>query len=222
MGPASRSLRCRSGIDETREVRPLQVVIDPMNAPLRKPLTQQAFLDWAASREERYEFDGFQPVAMTGGSADHNRITLNIHLALRSRLRGSACSSFGPDLGVATLGDAIRYPDALVTCTKFPGTDRTAPDVVVVFEVLSADSGRRDRIDKVREYSAVRSIRRYVMAESTGIGLTVLERQSSDEAWKVTILSDHDTLDMPEIGIAVPVAEFYEDVAFAPDIAAGV
>ena len=64
-----------------------------MNAPLRKPWTQREFFAWAATQEGRCEFDGFQPVAMTGGSANHNRITLNIHVALRSRLRGSPCSS---------------------------------------------------------------------------------------------------------------------------------
>lgn len=188
-----------------------------MNAPLHRPWTQPEFFAWAASQEGRYEFDGFQPVAMTGGNANHNRITLNIHVALRSRLRGGPCASFGPDLGVATVSDAVRYPDALVTRTKFPGTERTAPGVVVVFEVLSTDSGRRDRIEKVREYAAVPSIRRYVIVESTGVGLTTLKRRSPDEGWTATTLTDDDTLHMPEIGIEVPVAAFYEDVDFPPD-----
>jgi Uma2 family endonuclease len=192
-----------------------------MTVALRRPWTQQEFFTWAASQDGRWEFDGFQPVAMTGGNANHNRITLNIHVALRSRLRGGPCASFGPDLGISTVGDAIRYPDALVTCTSFPGTERTAPGVVVVFEVLSTESGRRDRIEKVREYAAVPSIRRYVIVESTGIGLTVLERQSADETWRATTLSDDNVLRMPEVGIEVPVVEFYEDVDFPVDSGSG-
>ena len=37
------------------------------------------------------------------------------------------------------IGEGVRFPDALITCTKFPGTERLAPDVVVVFEVLSPE-----------------------------------------------------------------------------------
>src|SRR3954454_24238534 len=129
-----------------------------MNLGYRETWTVEKFLAWGGNQEGRYEFDGIQPIAMIGGTARHSRITLNIHVALRSRLRGTKCSHFGPDLGVRTIGEAVRYPDALITCTAFPGTDRLAPDVVIVFEVLSPDAGRRDRIEKVREYAAVASI----------------------------------------------------------------
>jgi hypothetical protein len=108
-----------------------------MNVALKKPWTVEMFLNWAAQQGERYEFDGLQPVAMTGGSACHNRIAQNLYAALRSGLRGSPCSQFGPDLGVQTLGNAVRYPDALITCTKFPGYERLAPNVRMVFEILS-------------------------------------------------------------------------------------
>jgi len=144
-------------------------------------------------------------------------ILTNIHVALRSRLRGTKCSHFGPDLGVRTIGEAVRYPDALITCTAFPGTDRLAPDVVIVFEVLSPDSGRRDRIEKVREYAAVASIKRYVIVESSSPGLLVLHRQPGDAPFTALTLTDADTLDLPEVGIQVPVAEFFEDVEFADD-----
>ena len=57
-----------------------------MNAPLRKPWTQEEFFSWAERQEGRYEFDGFQPVAMTGGTAHHNRVMWGIHRALDRRL----------------------------------------------------------------------------------------------------------------------------------------
>ncbi len=85
------------------------------------------------------------------------------------------------------------------------------PGVVVVFEVLSQMSGRTDRIDKLREYHAVASIRRYVILEHTSVGLIVFERAKTENAWKATALTADDTLLMPEIGIEVPVTEFYEN-----------
>jgi Uma2 family endonuclease len=173
-------------------------------------MTRGEFLDWAAAQDERYEFDGFQPVAMTGGTRNHSQIAQNISFALRRRLQGTACGLLGPDAGVATSGDAVRYPDALVTCTNGPGTDRVIPGVVVVFEVLSATSGRTDRIEKLREYQAVPSIRRYVILESTSVGLVVHARLNGNDPWIANPLTEGDVLHMPEIGIEIPIAEFYE------------
>ena len=181
-------------------------------------MTREAFLDWAALQNGRHEFDGFQPVAMTGGTRDHSQICQNIYAALRARLRGTGCVPLGPDAGVATIGDAVRYPDALVTCTKGPGSDRVVPGAVVVFEVLSPTSGRTDRIDKLREYQAVPSIRRYVILEHGSVGLAVHARARGEDAWTATALTEGDVLQMPEIGIEVPVVEFYEETDFVGGI----
>ena len=185
-----------------------------MNVALQKPWTIERFLAWAERQDARYEFDGVQPVAMTGGNANHNRITGNIHAALRSRLRGTRCSYYGPDLGVQTTGSKVRYPDALITCTKFPGTEKLAPNVVVVFEVLSPTSGGTDRIEKVLEYEAVPSIRRYIIVESATAGLQVLHRDRAGDAWTVHTLTRDGVLSLPEVSIEVPVSEIYEDVTF--------
>ena len=126
-----------------------------MDVALRQPvMARDQFLDWAQAQERRYEFDGFQPVAMTGGTVSHSRCTQNVQFALRTRLRGSGCEALDPDAGLATLGNAVRYPDALVTCTKFPGTAN----------------------------------------------------------WTATALTANEILDIPELGISVPVHEFYEGV----------
>ena len=195
---------------------PARAKLPPMNVPLRKPWTQEEFFAWAETQETRYEFDGFQPVAMTGGFNNASAIGVNLISVLRARLRGSGCRPLGPDAGVETVNQAVRYPDALITCTKFDGTAKTVPGVLVVFEVIgaTAESNRRDRITKVREYAAVSSIRRYVILESSGIGLTVMERAAADQVWQTTVLTNDDILRMPEIGIELPVSELYEDIAF--------
>ena len=42
-----------------------------MNIALRKSMTLQEFPAWESRQELRYEFDGFQPVAMNGVSSEH-------------------------------------------------------------------------------------------------------------------------------------------------------
>ena len=80
----------------------------------------------------------------------------------------------------------------------------------MVFEVLSATSGRTDRMDKLREYQSVPSIRRYVILEHTSVGLVVHARLSGDDPWIAAALTEGDVLSMPEIGIETPIVEFYE------------
>ena len=88
------------------------------------------------------------------------------------------------------------------------------PNPVVVFEVISPTSGRIDRIVKVREYAAVASVRRYVIVESSTIGLTVMEREAAGEHWTLSTLIAEDVLRMPEIGGEIPVAALYEGLDF--------
>jgi hypothetical protein len=50
-------------------------------------------------------------------------------------------------------------------------------------------------------------------------GLLVLHRQHADDDWTAAALTIQDTLSLPEIGIEIPVAEFYEDMDFTGTLA---
>jgi hypothetical protein len=81
-----------------------------------------------------------------------------------------------------------------------------------VFEVLSPTSDRTDRIVKLREYHAVPTIRCYIILKHNNAGLTVFTRRHQGEDWTGRALTIEDTLQLSEIGIEIPVAEFYEHV----------
>lgn len=183
---------------------------DAMNLPALKPMTLAEFLAWEERQDSRYEFDGFQPVAMTGGTYRHDRIIFALHRALDRALHGKPCRPSGPNMKIFTAGERARYPDALVTCAPVDPKATVAPDPVVVFEVVSAGSARDDRITKLREYQATPSIQRYVILEQDSVAATVIERRG--DAWAVRALTEEDALLMPEIGVEIPVAEFYEGV----------
>jgi len=185
-----------------------------MTVALRKPMTQKEFFDWAEAQNGRYEFDGSQPIAMTGGDLGHSRLIRNVNRQLGNRLEGKRCESLGPDAGVATIGDTVRYPDAVVTCAKFNDRDRVVPNPVIVFEVVSPSSIRIDRIVKLREYQAVPTIRRYVIVEPDAIAITVFSRDHEGETFRATGLAEDDTLQLTEIGIDIPVAAIYEGIDF--------
>ncbi len=55
-----------------------------MNVALRPGMTLDGFLAWEEGQEARWEFDGFQPVAMVGGTEAHASITINLLTSLRT------------------------------------------------------------------------------------------------------------------------------------------
>jgi Uma2 family endonuclease len=192
-----------------------------MNTAHRQPrMTREQFFDWAQVQRERYEFDGFSPVAMTGGNLRHGMIGKNIIRALDARLRGG-CRSLGPDAGVRTVGDAVRYPDAVVSGSPFDDLVYEVPSPIVVFDVVSPTSGHMDRIVKVQEYRAVASVRYYVIVEYASVKATVHKRDRADVDWTTTEMTGAGTLHLPEIGVLVPVAEFYVGTHLAIGDAAG-
>ncbi len=121
-----------------------------MNVALHKSMTLEQFLAWEERQELRYEFDGVQPVAMTGASFVHAAIQINIILALGTRLRGKRCRVIGSELKIEVAG-RIRYPDAFVICTAQPGSIHVVRDPVVVFEILSPSTTHNDLVLKNAE-----------------------------------------------------------------------
>jgi hypothetical protein len=51
-------------------------------------MTREQFLDRAEAQGERYQFDRFVPVAMTGGNVNHSQIGQNTRFASRRPYRG--------------------------------------------------------------------------------------------------------------------------------------
>ncbi len=184
-----------------------------MNMLMRRSMRPEEFLAWEERQPEKWEFDGVRPVAMTGATAEHSAIQGNLITALNIRLRGKPCRPHGPDLKVK-VGAAYRYPDGVVTCTPIPIGTGFAPEPVVIFEIISDSTERTDRTEKLLEYRSLPSMQRYVLLEQDRALATVFWRHGA--SWLVDQLQASETLAMPEIGIEIPIAEFYIDVTF-PD-----
>jgi Uma2 family endonuclease len=183
-----------------------------MSAKLTKPLSLAEFLAWERGQDLRYEFDGVRIVAMTGGTVNHAAITDNVAFALRQRLK-SPCRAFTSNLKILAAG-SLRYPDVVVTCSPVDGRADTIPEPIVVFEVLSPSAAAVDRMVKNQEYRATASIQRYVMLEQTRVGATVFAWVA--ENWVGTVFLGAATLEMPELGLGIPLEEFYQGVELPP------
>ena len=175
------------------------------------PMTADEFLAWEADQEFKWEFDGCQPVAMAGGTDEHAAIQANLLAALVPRLRGTPCRVRGSEVKIKA-GSSYRYPDAFVRCTPVERGATVTDEPVVIFEIMSPSTERKDRTIKLREYRAIPSMRRYVLLEQDGAVATTYAR--TDTGWIVDQFDGDGILDMPEIGISVPMAELYDGLTF--------
>ncbi|HME21131.1 MAG TPA: Uma2 family endonuclease [Acetobacteraceae bacterium] len=188
-----------------------------MSAALTNPMSLEDFLDWESRQEFKYEFDGFQPVAMTGVTVAHSVIQSNLLGLLFNRLRGHRYRAHGSDLKIQVAG-RIRYPDAFIVCSPITPGATVIDDPVVVFEILSPGTSYKDRIEKNQEYRATHSIQRYVILEQSRPAATVYTRAGDD--WVADVLVGEAELMLSEIGSSIPLSEVYEEVPFpAEDVA---
>lgn len=182
------------------------------SAALAAPATLDAFLDWEGRQPERFELVGGVVRLMAGGSEDHDRLGVNILAALRVRLRGSPCSAHGSNLKVLSrTANAVMYPDVFVRCGPREGGRTAVDDPVLVVEVLSEGTAKHDLTRKRLAYEAILSLRRivYVSIDEARLDLRV---RGEDGIWRdKTVEGLESALYLPELGLAVPLAEIYED-----------
>ncbi|GAA0583886.1 Uma2 family endonuclease [Craurococcus roseus] len=177
-----------------------------MSASL-KPLTLDEFLAWERTQPVRYEFDGTQPVAMTGGTIAADRVARRLLRALDGRLK-PPCEAFGENVKVLTPTGRVRYPDVKVACGDFDPTDDRV-DPVVVFEVLSPTTEMTDRRVKSAEYASIPSVMAYVLLAQDRPAATVLRRASGWEPEEIE--GAEAVFDLPEIGVAFRLTELHAD-----------
>jgi Uma2 family endonuclease len=174
-----------------------------MNVIVRPGMSRADFLAWEREQPLKHEFDGTQQIPMNGVSIAHARLVRRIMEALY-RLLPAGYEAFGGSLKVLTAPNRVRYPDVAVTQAD-PQADGDIVDPVVVFEVLSPSTMQTDLRVKPAEYATVASLLAYViLPQDTAAGAAVLRRTTG---WAAEALAER--LDLPEIGVAIPLRELY-------------
>ena len=185
-----------------------------MTAALRKESiysTPEEYLCGERVSQTKHEYLAGMIYAMAGASREHNQVARNILAELTGHLRGKPCEPFGSDmrLRIRRVDHSFYYyPDVTVDCSGENVQEIEAPSVI--FEVLSPDTERADRGDKLVNYQSLPSMRVYVLVDQYKTAVTVFRRGAGD-AWAMEFLGDMAaTLELPEIGCALPLAAIYE------------
>ncbi|WP_426993842.1 Uma2 family endonuclease [Methylomonas sp. CM2] len=158
--------------------------------------------------DTKHEYDDGEVVAMSCVSKNHDRIKMNLSRNFGNHLQDQPCEPFSSDVKVK-IGQYLFYPDAMVVCEDTSTHDYYAETPVLVVEVLSKSTRRRDETIKRRLYQTIPTLQEYVLIEQDIVDVEVCRRS---EGW----VSNHYFLgdDMPfeSIGLNLGVAEIYARV----------
>jgi Uma2 family endonuclease len=141
-----------------------------MNA-LQKPekMTADKFFSWVHEQEQgRYELISAQIIAMAPEVSDHARAKRNVFVSLRTvtKKRRLPCEAFVNRLGVRIDAETVCEPDRLVNCGERVAPDSLhAPNPVIVVEVISSSSRRKDTGAKLADYFRLPSVAHYLVSD---------------------------------------------------------
>lgn len=160
-------------------------------------------------RETRHEYLDGQIYAMAGASKNHQRVIMNTGSIFREHLRNTPCDTYASDIKVK-IGDlAFFYPDVIVVCQDDTDNDYYTENPVIIVEVLSKSTRRKDETIKRRLYQALPSLQEYVLIEQDIVDVEVCRRS---DGW----ISEHyfmgDEVTFTSIDLTVSVTDIYERV----------
>ena len=188
-------------------------VAEPALKQTRRTYTE--YLDMQARSEERLMFWDGEIFAMAGGTIQHGAIQTNLVALLWTALRGQPCRPFVGDQRLRALdSERVVYADGAVVCgPPVPHSDdaTTLTNPVVVFEVLSKSTEAFDRGDKFVYYRGFPSMRSVVFIAQRTRRAEVYHRDEHG-LWRLRDLGPTDELDLPEVGVRIPLSALYEGI----------
>jgi Uma2 family endonuclease len=171
-------------------------------------MTADEFIAWAMQQPEgeRYELVAGEVVAMAPERASHARVKHRAARRLEDAIgeRGGTCEVFPDGMGVRIDDHTVYEPDAVVRCgPPLPDDATEMTDPVIIVEVVSPSSSRRDAGAKLEDYFRMASVRHYLIVKTEN--RTVIHHARDEDGRIQTRILRSGMLEMDPPGIAVPV-----------------
>ena len=179
-------------------------------------LSEEQYLALDREAEVRSEYHDGQMYAMSGGTAAHSMIGLNITAELRQALRGKPCRPVNNDLRVRIPKTrSYVYPDAMVLCgaaDRLAGKNDIVDSPHLIVEVLSPSSEKFDRGAKFALYKTLASCHEYMLVSQDEPLVELFSRRPG--GWFLTEAHGLDaSIRIESLELAIPLAGIYERVA---------
>lgn len=158
------------------------------SVPLPKGMTAEAFIEWAMQQPEgcRYELVEGEAFATAPERAAHVRGKGRVFRRLEEAIErsGLACEVLIDGMSVRVDAETVYEPDVMVRCGSPLDDDATiVPDPVIVVEVVSPSSHKRDSGMKLLDYFRIPTVRHYLIVRTKDKAII---HHARDEAGEVT------------------------------------
>ena len=179
-------------------------------------LTPEEYLAIERQAEYKSEYFNGEVFAMSGGSRQHNLITVNISSSLHAQIRTRPCNVYSSDQRVKVSATGLyTYPDISVVCGEAKYDDDqqdTLLNPTAIIEVLSKSTAGYDRNEKFAHYRKLESLAEYVLVAQVRYHVELYTRQPNGD-W---LLSETDNIQesvlLPSIECTLALSEVYEKV----------
>jgi Uma2 family endonuclease len=177
-----------------------------------RSVSPDEYIEGEQNSDVRHEYVAGQLYVMVGASRAHNRISLNLAAALRTRLRGSPCEAFIADVKVR-VENAFFYPDVVVACDPTDAHDFYVESPTLVAEVLSPFTEARDTLEKRIAYQSLSSLKEYLLIAQDKIQVRIYRRLQ--DGWELETCTPGDALRLSSLQLEIDIGEIYEGVLTA-------
>jgi Uma2 family endonuclease len=180
------------------------------------PMTVEEFYALTDTRpdNEKWELIDGEPIMNASPSPVHQWIAKNLLVFLANKEREPRASwAVLPGLGVRVSRINRPEPDALIIPRSAFSADlaqRDTSEMIVAFEILSPSTMDRDLRWKKTAYTALPSLTHYIVVAQDAVDVVVFARDTGFAEQRYRSFSD--TIELPALGIALPLAEIYRDI----------
>jgi Uma2 family endonuclease len=176
-----------------------------------KLFTEEEYLALEEKSKIKHEFMDGEIYSMAGASRRHNLATSNISTELNLRLRETGCEVYASDFRVKIRDGHNVYTDVAVACGEIltENNDTTLLNPVVIFEVLSKSTEKRDRGEKAEDYFRLESLGEYVLVSQNRVRVEHFSRQNNNE-WTLKIYENIDgVVQLKSLRCEIPLELIY-------------
>jgi len=173
-------------------------------------MTLDEFLRWEDGTDTRYELLRGVPLAREVEPARHGMLVARLGALIHDALRGRREYVAGmiTAIGVPNLSDTCYLADLAITQTALRSDDQLLRDPVLIVEVLSAASFRRD-YRKRADYCSIPSVREVLLVDSKAVFADSIRRRGDEWANEIVAERQH-TISLASVGIEISMAELYD------------
>lgn len=184
----------------------------------KRRYTPEEYLALEDAAETRSEYRNGEIIPMTGGTTNHNRISLNLAGSINLAFAQADYEVFMADVKLWIPDEQVyTYPDVMVVAGAVDYHNRRNDIILnprVIIEVLSKSTEDYDRLGKFALYRTIPSFQEYVLVNQTRIQVEHYTKQAA-KRWLLEDLDIEDAqVKFASIPFAISLEELYGKVQF--------